>query len=419
MAWMKKSDKAVILIKLLFDIKKLLAPEGYLYAGFPNYNNLFGRDAIISAWQMLPIDQKIARGTLKILAQYQAKEKSAAKDAETGKILHELRLLPEKQRELPHWEWPYYGSVDATSLFLILAKEYAAITGDKDFIYDLWPAITLAVWWHIDNASRNSHGFITYRRQNPHGLFHQGWKDSPEDHLKITPPVAIVEEQGYAYSALKAYIFLGEWLDLRGPYIKEVAELLQNLKGNFRNTFWMKEEQYFALAIDGNGRQRRAVTSNPGHLLICGDFLEEKYVRAIVRRLFQRDMWTIGGIRTHSEKEPDFDPFSYHLGSIWPHDNWLIYKGLKRWGFVKEANRIKQALFKAYHVLGGMPECYTVTAGLFGRQKITAIKKIDQLERNAKIAGKKHLASFTPNPIQAWSIGALLNMLLDDYTSEK
>ena len=399
---------------LHFDLIKLLAPEKYLYAGHPNYHWFFGRDSSISALQTLPFLPEIAKATLYMQAKYQAKGYDKLSEAEPGKCAHEHRLSQEKIAQLPNLKFPYYGSVDSTSWFLILLKEYIQITHDIHLLYDLWENAALAVRWHLDNANSNPFGFITYERKTDYGLFHQGWKDSFEDHLKIEPPVAIVEEQGYAYLALKSYCSLQNNLAIKLPYLNEARNLAERIKQNFVQKFWMPEERFFALALDGKGNQRKAITSNPGHLLMCGDFLEEKYAWAIVNRLFQKDMWTIGGIRSHSEKEPDFDPFSYHLGSIWPHDNWIIWKGMLNWSFKKRAWKIKSALFRAYRTLGHIPECYAVvtkfTVGPFRYQCILKIKKIIQLERHNKIMGT-HLEDVAANPLQAWSIGALLSML--------
>ncbi len=404
---------------LFFDIEKLKSNMGYLNAGYPNYETLFGRDSLIAAWQLLFIYPAIAKDTLTVLARYQAGAANPAQDAEPGKILHEYRFSPEKQKELPNWEWPYYGSVDATSLFLILLEEYVKATNDLETLQRLWPAAVNAIKWHIDNGTISKYGFISYQRKTQHGLFHQGWKDSFENHLKIDPPVALVEEQGYAYRACKAFVALADRFPRdseMNELVRKTGSLARRIKTNFSfnpwSAFWMVGENYPALALGRYGHQRMAVTSNPGHLLACGDFLSKGQAHLIVRRLFGKELWTIGGIRTLSLTDPDFDPFGYHLGSVWPHDNWMIYIGLRRWGFHKEANRIKTGLLRAYETLGCIPECYAVTKGFMGREKIVPIKRIVQLENHAKRAGK-HLASFSANQIQAWASGALLNMLND------
>lgn len=398
---------------LLFDIAKLRAPEGYLYAGWPNYHSLFGRDSLIAALQLLPVDLTIARTTLYTLAHLQATKASKARDAEPGKILHEFRISLEEQRKLPHWKWPYYGSVDATSLFLMVLDEYISATDDIDLLSNLWPNATLAVKWHLNNSKRNRYGFITYQRQNPYGLFHQGWKDSSENHLRINPPVAIIEEQGYAYKALKTYASLAHQFSMDTSIVAEAEALALKIKENLLPQFWMEKEQYFAIAIDDHGNQRKTISSNPGHLLLCGDLLNEQYAKTIIRRLLQKDMWSAGGIRTLSANDPDFDPLSYHLGSIWPHDNWMVYRGCKQWGFTKESDKIKTALFRAYLTLHHIPELYGVVHGILNRQKIIEVGSVSQLRNQSRTLGKKHLRSSSSNPIQAWAAGALLNMLLD------
>lgn len=405
--------KAEIIQRLLFEIEKLKSPKGYVCAGWPNYNTLFGRDTLIFSLQVLSRNPSIVASNLRILAKYQATETNGKQDSEQGKILHEYRFSKEKQQELPEWEWPYYGSVDATPLFIIVLDEYVAFTDDKNLLKDLWPNVELAVEWLLENSRKNPYSFITYQRANPRGLYHQGWKDSPEDHLKISPPpIAIIEAQGYAYKALRAYFRLASRVGMPIQQASSAAMLVHTIKTNICK-FWMEDEQYFALAIDGSGLQRKAITSNPGHLLLCDDFLEKKQAKAIAQRLFQEDLWTIGGIRTLSENDPDFDPFGYHLGSIWPHDNWMTYAGMKRWGFHNEAKKIKGALLRAYKKLGCIPECYAVVRNSFGRQKIIPIKKVEQLEHNVQNLGN-HLPSFSANPVQAWALGALLNMLLEN-----
>ena len=401
--------------QLLFDIEKLKAPEGYLYAGFPNFFTLFGRDSLISAWQMLSRAPGIAEATLRILARYQAREEDPYKDAKPGKILHEYRFDPAKQRELD-WGWPYHGSVDATPLFLVVLWEYVKQTNDTALLQDLWPAACRAVEWIIGNTNKNPHGFLTYERTNPHGLFHQGWKDSMEDHLKITPPVAIVEAQGYAYRACRAFDQIAmRVLTLRGlgandiGLINRALACARTIKKNFSPHFWMPDEQFFAIGLHGDGTRRTSIASNAGHLLLAQDLLTENEAHAIVRRLFRPDMWTIRGIRTLSEQDPDFDPFSYHLGSIWAHDNGMTYMGLKKWGFTREAQKIKNALLRTYRTLGCIPELHAVVKK-DGEQQILPISHIAQLERHNDLEGL-HLHSVQANPLQAWAMGALLNML--------
>jgi glycogen debranching enzyme len=233
-------------------------------------------------------------------------------------------------------------------------------------------------------------GYIEYARKNPRGLFHQGWKDGSNDHLRIEPPVATVEVQGYAIAAHRAYARLSRHRGLSEAADGAEAAATKLLSALNRD-FWMPEEQFFALALDGSKRQRRAVTSNPGHLLVV-DAVASNRVDALVNRLFQDDLWTPYGIRTHASSEPDFDPYGYHTGTVWPHDNWFIYQGLRRHGRDAEALRIRDALLRVWEELGKMPELYAVVDGSF----------VD-LSR----PGSRTLA----NPLQAWSSAALFDML--------
>lgn len=392
-----KTSVEAICEKLQKNIEALRAPEGYLNAGYPNYHDLFGRDSLISAWQMLPIDPRIARDTLLALARRQATQKIRRREAEPGKILHEYRLDKARQKELPFWGWPYYGSVDSTSWFIILAGLYCRHTNDLSLLHNLWPHIRRAMQWHLLFGDKDRDGFIEYKKQNPRGLFHQGWKDSFEDHLGITPPVAIVEVQGYYYAAMREYSWLAKTLKRDVALGTTLAQKAADLKTKFHRAFWMPQEKFYALGLDATKQRRRAVTSNPGHLLFCG-MLPQYRAQAVVRRLFKKDMWTRFGIRTLSDKDPDFDPASYHLGSVWPHDNWIIYQGLLRCGFRKEARRLKTALVHTYRTLGCIPE-------LFG-----VIRAPDGKER-AVLLGKETTNAFSANRLQAWAVAGLLNML--------
>ena len=380
--------------RLRQDIEKLRSPRGYLNAGYPRYNTLFGRDSIISAWQMLKIDTSIAKATLLVLSEYQGKDIDPKSEEEPGKILHEHRFDPKKQAELPEWKFPYYGSIDSTPLYIILAAKYLKITDDTAFLSKIWKNILDAFNWIITYGDKDGDGYIEYQRMNPHGLFHQGWRDGCEDHLKIKPPVAIVEAQGYAYAAYHSLAYIAKRLNKDNDLIRKVIERAKELKKNFNQDFWMKEEKFFALALDGEKKQKKVVSSNPGHLLFTGIINEDK-VDYVVKRLFQPDLWTLYGIRTHSTKAPDFDPYSYHLGSIWPHDNWIIYKGLQKVGYYDHAEKIKQALLRVYQKLNKIPELYTVV-------------KDEIVDLSTSTKNARHVLA---NPLQAWASAGLLEMI--------
>jgi len=380
--------------RLLRDIEKLKAFSGYLNAGYPRYYTLFGRDSLISAWQMLEIDSSIARATLQILAKYQGKTNNPKAEEEPGKILHEHRFSSKEQAELPEWDFPYYGSVDSTPLFIILANKYLKQTGDKSFLLNVWSNIAAAFNWITNYGDKDGDGYVEYERKNPQGLFHQGWRDGVEDHLNIKPPVAIVEAQGYVYAAYQAVYSLARNLN-QNKVSKQALTRAQVLKRRFNKDFWMKEERYYALALDKEKRQRKAVTSSPGHLLFTGILTQNK-IKPTILRLFQPDLWTPYGLRNYSSEEPDFDPHSYHLGSVWPHDNWIVYKGLKSLGFSSYANRIKRALLKTYTKLWKIPEFYAV------------------IENEIVDLSETSIGGVSANPLQAWASAGLLEMIWNE-----
>lgn len=379
-------EEKLIKNKLLGELNSLKDKKyGFLKAGLPRFDRLFGRDSLISAWQLLDCQPAISKATLTILAQLQGVTFNDESEEEPGKILHETdfkKKCPKRSR-LP---FPYYGSIDATELFLILFSFYFKKTRDKKFLGDKWSNILAAVKWIENYGDKDKDLFLEYQRKTKIGLFHQGWKDSFSDHLKIEPPVALVEVQGYQYSALKETAFLAE----TKKDFKIAARLrkrAEKLKERFNRDFWMEDKNYFCLALNGAKQQREAITSNPGHLLFSG-IIEKAKIGLVVRRLFQPDLWTSYGIRTHSTKEPDFDPKSYHLGPVWPHDNWLISQGLEKQGFKKEEQKIKKALLRAYGTLGFLPEYYGVVDG--------------------KITLNLHNQPCYP---QSWATGALFNFL--------
>ncbi len=358
--------KELIKRKVLSEIKRLKDKKGFLKAGLERINHssrldrLYGRDSLISAWQLLDWNPGICKATLEILCQLQGKVINNEREEEPGKIIHENDF--EKSYNLKrHFPYPYYGSIDSTPLFLILFSFYFKKTKDIKFLNDHWENILKALNWIEKYGDKDKDLFLEYKSKNPNGLFHHGWKDAYTDHLKIEPPVAIVEAQGYQYLALKETAQLAEMKKDWGLADKLEDRALK-LKKKFNQDFWMEDKKFFALDLDGKKQQRRAITSNPGHLLFTG-ILEEEKIEFVVKRLFENDMWTVYGIRTHSSQEPDFDPRSYHLGSVWPHDNWLIAQGSKKIGFEKEYQKIKKAIITAHQKLGFLPEFYGVIDG--------------------------------------------------------
>lgn len=373
------------------DINLLRDEQGFIRAGSPRFLGLFGRDSLIVAWQLLDYDSSIAKNTLSILTRFQGKKMDFETEEEPGKILHEYypkdisndwwETYKAKHKRLKIGK-KFYMSVDSTPLFLIVSAEYYEKTKDKAFILKLWPNILKAVDWIINYGDINKDGFTDYQRKNPHGLTNQGWKDSEE--FRIKSPVAIVEVQGYVFFALKQIAKLAKIFKEK----KLADELLQKskiLKKNLNQKFWMPKKEYFALALDGERQQFKEITSNPGHLLFTGILNKDKE-KAVVKKLFSAEFWTPFGIRTHSTKSKLFSPLSYHLGSIWPHDNWIIAQGLKKSGYTREYQKIKTAIFDAYKKLKKIPEYYTVIGD-----------KIIEIEN-----------ACCP---QAWSSGALLKFL--------
>ena len=359
------------------DIEKLRDPRGFLNAGIPRFNRLFGRDALISGWQLLNLDPSICRASLEVLSRLQGAKFNKKTDEEPGKIIHETYFGSHSKPPHRYFPMPYYGAIDPTPLYLIVFAMYLDKTKDHAFVKQYRPYISAAARWIVKRIKRD--GFLYYQRGSRRGTFHQGWKDGFSNHLQINPPVAIVEAQGYAYLALCASAKLLPQSSF------DFLRMARELKTRFAQSFWMPKQCYFALALDGKGMQRAAITSNPGHLLFTG-ILHRDQADAVVKRLFKPDIFTPYGIRTHSAKESDFDPLSYHLGSVWPHDNWITAQRLKQLGYKKEYQKIKNGLVRAYQELGKMPEYYGVI-----KNKIVGIK--------------------TACHPQAWASGALLNFL--------
>ena len=357
MAINSQLERIKIRQQLLKEIYTLKDRKGFLRAGLPHFNRLFGRDSLIAAWQLLDWNPGICKATLEILSQLQGKVFNDEREEEPGKIIHETDLEKSWHPD-GYFPFPYYGSVDSTPLFLILFAFYFKKTKDRKFLQNHWENILMALHWMEECGDKDKDYFLEYERKNPNGLFHQGWKDGFEDTLKIEPPVALVEVQGYQYKALKEISVLAETrkdIDLAD----KLKDRAKNLKDEFNEKFWMEEENYFALGLNGKKEQRRAITSNPGRCLFT-DIMDEEKRQKVVKRLFEEDLWTPFGIRTHSTKEPDFDHHVYHLGSVWPHDNWIIAQGVKKHGFMEEYQKIRQALFSAYRALGFLPEHYGV-----------------------------------------------------------
>jgi glycogen debranching enzyme len=332
------------------DLHALLMPlgEGLIAAaGIPWYVAAFGRDSLLTSYESLLLNPRLARETLTVLAALQARTDEAWRDAEPGKILHELRMGELARAGLvPHT--PYYGTVDATPLFVMLAGAYFRWTADTQTLSDLKPAIDAALDWIDRHGDADGDGFVEYQRRSPAGLSNQGWKDSEDavigaDGRPARGPIALVEVQGYVYLAklriADVYDALGE--PDRASSLREQAD---SLRAAFNDSFWNAHEGTFALALDGNKRQVMSVTSNPGHCLYCG-IVDADKAQALAERLMAPDMFSGWGVRTLSGESVAYNPMSYHNGSVWPHDNAIVAAGLKRYGFSDATLRIATALF--------------------------------------------------------------------------
>jgi glycogen debranching enzyme len=296
------------------------------------------------------------------LAQLQATEVDDWRDAQPGKILHEIRRGELAQlHEVPHT--PYYGTVEATILWIVTLAEAYRWNADTAMLQDCEAALDRALKWIDRYGDFDGDGFVEYLTRSKDGLRNQGWKDSGDsmvypDGSQVEPPIALCEVQGYVYDAWKRAAEIYEiWGKLeRAEKLRQKAD---DLYRRFNDRFWMEEEGFYCLGLDKNKQQIRSITSNPGHLLWTGIVPLDR-AKQMVKRLFQPDLWCGWGVRTLSSLNPAYNPISYQLGSVWPHDNSFIAAGLKRYGFDEEANRIAEATFAAasYFESGRMPELF-------------------------------------------------------------
>jgi len=361
-------------------------------AGVPWFSTLFGRDSLITASQCLMLNPQIAKETLKLLAMHQGKTDDEWREEEPGKILHELRLGEMARcQEIPHT--PYYGTVDATPLWLMLYAEYYAWTHDQETLEQLWPNALMAMEW-IDRNIKEV-GYLSYFLKSKRGLVNQGWKDSGDCIVNrkgelANGAIALCEVQAYVYAAkirLAEIARMKKRLDLSDLWQEEA----RNLKLRFNRDFWMEDQDFCALALDGDGNKVDSITSNPGHCLHLGIFTPEK-AYSVAERLRGPDMFNGWGIRTLSSLSPAYNPMGYHIGSVWPHDNSLVAMGLRSLGLIDQALEIFE--------------------GLFDMTSLQPYQRPPELfcgyERNGDNAPVQYPVACSP---QAWATGSIFQLL--------
>jgi glycogen debranching enzyme len=341
----------ILIRRCISDIGMMITEntEGsYPFAGVPWYSTHFGRDGIITAMECLWLYPALAKGVLTYLSNTQAREVNEFQDAQPGKILHERRKGEMAAlKEIPFGS--YYGSVDATPLFIMLAGNYLERTGDLKFLQSIWPNILLAMNWIDHYGDPDGDGFVEYYRRSPTGLVNQGWKDSGdsifhEDGTLAQGPIALCEVQAYVYAAKRCAAQVAEKLG----YEKKAAEWFSDaeaLRDKFQETFWLEDLGMYAIALDGEKKPCRVRTSNAGHALFTG-IASRAHARKLADLLVSEEMFSGFGIRTLGMKEARYNPMSYHNGSVWPHDNAMIAHGMNKYGFKEEAIRLMNGLYE-------------------------------------------------------------------------
>jgi glycogen debranching enzyme len=363
-------------------------------AGVPWYVTLFGRDSLIVSLQTMPVQARLGIGALHELATYQAQEMDDWRDAEPGKIPHEIRFgeLAHFKR-IPHT--PYYGSADSTALFLIVLHEAWKWLGDASLLKQYKDIAIKSLDWIDKYGDLDGDGFQEYKTRSKEGYENMCWKDSGDaivypDGSQVKQPKALCELQGYVFDA---WIRMAEIFDVLGESkrAQDLRKKAHKLQDQFAERFWCEDIDFYALALDSSKRQVKTVASNAGHCLWSG-IAKPEHAKKVVARFFERDLWSGWGIRTLSSKNPAFNPHSYHLGSVWPHDNGLIALGFKRYGFHDEAARVARDISEAASFFVGhrLPELYA------GTERTPGGFPVQYLQANVP---------------QAWAAGSIFHLL--------
>jgi glycogen debranching enzyme len=381
------------------DMAALRLPYGEQHefvpaAGVPWFVTVFGRDSLIVSLQNMIVFPDFARGALDVLGQLQANEFDDHRDAEPGKMPHEIRYgeLAEL-KQIPHT--PYYGTADATALYLITLHEIWKWLGDDALFRRHEPTARKCLEWIDRYGDLDGDGFQEYQTRSPHGYENMGWKDAGDslvypDGSRVKGPKALCELQGYTYDA---WLRMADVFDYFGDaeYANNLRQKARALQQHFEERFWCQDIGFYAYALDGDKQPVKTIVSNPGHLLWSGIAASE-HARLVVRRLLEPDMWSGWGIRTLAETNPAYNPFSYQNGSVWPHDNGIIAMGFRRYGFAREAAMIARDISEAasYFAFYRLPELY---AGI---------------KREPRGFPVQYLGANVP---QAWAAGSVFHLL--------
>jgi len=386
-----------ILGRSFMDLHMLrMRQQGQVFyaAGAPWYVALFGRDTLITSLEVLAFEPEIAANTLRVLASHQATQIDDDRDAQPGKILHELRV-DEMANLHEITQTPYYGSVDSTPLFLVLLGSHAAWTGSLDLFHELHDSVCAALEWIDRFGDSDEDGFVDYQTRSTRGGRNQGWKDSGNgivmhDGRLAEPPIALPEVQGDVYLAWRCIAKLFEQ-DGDAATAQRLRERAQDLYARFNREFWLPRERYYALCRQKDGRFSTSIASNAAHALWTG-IVDPRHARAVAQRVLRSDMFSGWGIRTLSSADRSYNPVDYQVGSVWPHDNAMIVAGMRRYGCNEEAAQVFTAIMEAATQF----EHYRLPEVFAGYERHIASKPV------------KYPVACNP---QAWAAGAIPHML--------